>query len=204
MPFGTRQLWRGDVINILKKSHMLSPGRHSSPGSKVSELVKTKLSCIAKSWDVDLPLGEQRRAGGGETNPRCSWGRCTCSESLRTDAKEAGHSLCLGHLLTTDVILSWKDFFNYSMHFRPLYSQLRQNSCSNAAWSMDVWHCVAIASLIFAKGLLIYYLGIMHLPCLLLPIGYYEEQCNWAWKSFNPVYKHSPPWIAHTKYLQDH
>lgn len=125
-------------------------------------------------------------------------------EPLRTDAKEVGHSLCLGHLLTTDLILSWKELFNYSMHFRPLYTQLGQNSSWNAAWGMDVWHCVAIASPIFAKRLLIYYLGIMHLPCLLLPIGYYEEQCSCVWKSFNPVYKHSPPWTAHTKYLQNH
>lgn len=49
-------------------------------------------------------------------------------EPLRTDAKEVGHSLCLGHLLTTDLILSWKELFNYSMHFRPLYTQLGQNS----------------------------------------------------------------------------
>lgn len=43
----------------------------------------------------------------------------------------------------------------------------------------------------------------MHLPYLLLPRGYYEEQCNHARKSFNPVYKQQSLWTSHTMYLQN-
>lgn len=176
--------------------HSLSP---SGSGLKPSSPAQQRAEVLTRPSDSSRGPG-----GEGKANPQLVRKLHLLQESLRTDAKEAGHSLCLGHLLTTDLILSWKELFTYSKHFRPLYYQLRQNSWLNTAWGMDVWHCVAIASPIFAKRLLIYYPGIRHLPRLLLPIDYYEEQCSRTQKSFNPLYKYSPSWAAHGKYLQNH
>lgn len=74
---------RGGVCPLLSRQQSFQVG------------YKTELSCIAKSWDVDSPLGEQQRAG--ETNPERCWGRCACSESLRGQMLRKLGILCVWH-----------------------------------------------------------------------------------------------------------
>lgn len=129
------------------------------------QIPSTELGC----WP-----GEQHGGGRAENLPVVVEKIDALAERGRTQKKrmqrKLGILLCLEHLLATDCILSSKELFNYSRHFRPLYSQLRLFKYSLGHRYMAL--CFNCFSNICKE--IVYLLSRCYAsPPLLVPIGYY-------------------------------
>lgn len=115
---------------------------------------------VARGWEgreVASGCGEDALAERGQTRKKQM-------------QRKLGVLLCLEHLLATDCILSSKELFIYSRHFRPLYSQLRLFKYSLGDRYMAL--CFNCFSNICKE--IVYLLSRCYAsPPLLVPIGYY-------------------------------